>query len=194
MAISSLVSHDPRKKGNQLSKSLSANSQLLQRYWFNILKDAGNHKAIADDIVGMPAKVTFVKELPSKSLLALKKIKVAPSKWMTFHQAGSAWDPTLSARALVLGSLVMSKAWVVTAEDLFAPTRLGASSCGEKPDINSKAAGLKDATLKLDALKKRQQNNMTTAARLFRMHGWVPLLHLRSQKSYFPTAMHKLIW
>ena len=124
--------------------------------------------------MGTPAKERFVKELPAETLLDLKCNKVAPSKWMSLHQVGDKLDQTLSSRGLVVGSLVMSKGWIVTEEDLFARTRLGASSCGEKLDvalpIASKAAGLKDAAAKLEALKARQRNNLCSAAQLLRKH------------------------
>ena len=99
-------------------------------------------------------------------LLHLKGVKVAPSKWMTLHKAGDKWDSTLSSRALVLACLCMSKGWILTEEDLFSGTRLGASSCGDKPDPKSKASGVKDANAKLEALKNRQQNNMVVATKL----------------------------
>ena len=60
----------------------------------------------------------------------------------------------------------MSKGWILTEEDLFAGTRLGATSCGEKPGVTSKASALRDATAKLKSLKHRQQNNMVTATKL----------------------------
>ena len=42
---------------------------------------------------------------------------------------------------------------------------MGAESCGAKPAPKSKAAGVRDAQAKLDALK-RQQNNMVCAAKV----------------------------
>ena len=84
-------------------------------------------------------------------LLQLRGIKVAPAQWMSVYKAGHAWDESLADRALVLSSLCMKKGWILTEEDLFSCTRLGATSCGDKPDPKSKAAGVRDATQKLRA-------------------------------------------
>ena len=103
--------------------------------------------------MGEQGRATWINELSRLALFSLKGVKVAPSKWMTLHKAGSKWDSTISSRALVLACLCMSKGWILTEEDLFSGTRLGASSCGEKPEPKSKASGVRDANAKLLALK-----------------------------------------
>ena len=130
-------------------------------------------------------------------LLQLRGIKVAPAQWMSVYKAGHAWDESLAARALVLSSLCMKKGWILTEEDLFSCTRLGATSCGDKPDPKSKASGVRDAQQKLHALQSRQQNNMVTATKLMAdidvVNGFrVMLLAGRSQWTGFNTLINEL--
>jgi hypothetical protein len=91
----------------------------------------------------------------------------------------------------------MRKGWILTDEDLFSPTRLGASSCGDKPAPKSKAAGVRDAKQKLEALKARQQNNMVAATKLLAdvdvVNGFrVLLLAGRSQWTGFNALISQL--
>jgi hypothetical protein len=184
-------------QGQRDAKTIKPNSELLARYWFDILRGKGLHKSLLDEVSGEAARKNFLENLPKENLMQLKGVKVAPAKWMTIFEAGNAWDPTLSARALVLGSLCMSKGWVLTTEDLFSPTRLGATSCGDKPDASSKAAGLKDAKAKLERMKQRQQNTLVAAAKLLAdvdvLNGIRALLHLgRPQWTGFNALIEKL--
>ena len=158
--------HQICSQGKKLAETMDDNSPLLLKYWPWIKKDRGIFTKFQDELAGAAARKRFVKSLPGLALMNLLGVRVAPSKWMSLHKAGSLWDDTLGARGLILGGLCMKKGWILTAEDLFSPTRLGATSCGDKPVYASKAAGVKDAQAKIDALKNRQQNNMATAARL----------------------------
>ena len=145
---------------------MKPSDKLLQRFWTRILKDRKILGGDRQELVGAAGKKAWIKEIPRLALLNLKGVKVAPSKWMSLLKATSKWEPTLSSRALVLASLCMSKGWILTEEDLFAGTRLGATSFGEKPGATSKASALRDASAKLKVLKDRQQNNMVTATKL----------------------------
>ena len=152
-------------EGQKVSKNLPTNSQLLLKFWPRILKDAKTSSWFGTDS-GEEARRAFLARLPEMNLLNLRGTKVSPAQWMSVYKAGNGWDETLSARALVLSSLCMKKGWILTDEDLFAPTRLGATSSGDKPAPKSKAAGVRDAKQKLEALKKRQENNMVAATKL----------------------------
>ena len=179
------------------ARSMKPNSQFLQKYWYEILRGKGLHKSTSDDIVGESARSQFLKDLPQMTLVQLKGIKVAVSKWMTLFEAGDKWDPVLSVRGLCLGSLVMSKGWVLTEEDLFTPTRLGATCLGDKPDPKSKAAGVQQANAKIEALQKRQQNTLVSAAKLLAdvdvINGIRVLMHLgRPQWTGFNALVKKL--
>ena len=177
-------------QGARISKTLGANSKLLLRFWTRILLDRGVLRVDRDDLVGECARRDWVNTLVDLKLIYLKGVKVAPSKWMSLYTAGIAWDDTLTSRALVLASLCLSKGWILTEEDLFASTRLGATSCGDKPAPKSKAAGVRDAQAKLDALKQRQRNTLVSATKLICdvdvVNGFRMLLHAgRSQWTGF---------
>ena len=47
-------------QGSRLSKTLSANSQLVLRYWPSILLDRGVHRSGRDDLVGESARKTYI--------------------------------------------------------------------------------------------------------------------------------------
>ena len=153
-------------EGYDVSANLPPNSKLLLKYWPRIVIDLQANSWLSESGSGEEARRTFLGKLPAMNLLSLRGTKVSPAQWMSIFKAGDAWDETLSARALVLASLCIRKGWILTDEDLFAPTRLGATSCGDKPAPKSKAAGVRDAKQKLEALKKRQENNMVTATKL----------------------------
>lgn len=158
--------HGICNEGQRLSTTLPANSQLLLTFWPRILKDMKLSILSGDNKSGEEARRTFLDKLPGLNLMNLRGTKVAPAQWMSVYIAGHAWDETLSARALVLASLCMKKGWILTDEDLFSPTRLGATSVGDKPAPKSKADGVRDARQKLESLKKRQENNMVAATKL----------------------------
>ena len=99
--------------------------------------------------------------------MSLREVNAAPSKWFSFQGAGEMWGKVLATRALVLANLCMDKGWIVTEEDLFASTRLGVdSNCGDKPAPKSKACAVESARAKLNKLKERTGNTLSTAARL----------------------------
>ena len=93
-------------------------------------------------------------------------IKVAPSKWMSFCDAGLEWSKKLASRSLTLSALCMQKGWVSTSEDLFASTRLLNVDDGVQPAPKSKAEAVKSAKQKLENLRGRTQNTVVTATRL----------------------------
>jgi hypothetical protein len=187
-------------EGQKLSGELSRNSKLLLKFWPRVVKDVKTSPTsswFGDSSNGEEARGTFLTFLPGMNLFKLRGTKVSPGQWMSLYTAGFAWDETISARALVLASLCMKKGWVLTEEDLFAPTRLGATSLGEKPAPKSKAAGVRDANNKLEALKKRQQNNMVAATKLVAdvdvINGFrVLLLAAKSQWTGFNALISQL--
>ena len=184
-------------EGVRLPKSIKKNSRLLMRFWKRVLQDRKVGRSGSDHQRGEAARAEFLKNLPSMDLLKLRGIKVAPAQWMSVYAAGHAWDESLAARALVLSSLCMKKGWILTEEDLFSCTRLGATSGGAKPDPKSKAAGVRDAKQKLRALQDRQQNNMVAATKLMAdidvVNGFrVMMLAGRSQWTGFNTLVNEL--
>lgn len=163
---SGLWYHSICGEGQNLSQNIAANSQLLLKLWPRIVVDLKTCEWWLHDGTGEKARRLFLGKLPEMNLLNLRGTKVSPAQWMSLFKAGSAWDKSLSARALVLASLCLKKGWIVTEEDLFAPTRLGATASGDKPAPKSKAAGVRDAKKKLEDLKNRQQNTMVAASKL----------------------------
>ena len=154
-------------EGHEVSRTLAANSQMLLEFWPRIQKERkakGLFGGSSSD--GELERKQYLSLLPEQNLLQLRGTKVSPAVWMSVYKAGHAWDDSLTSRALVLASLCMKKGWILTKEDLFAGTRLGASSCGDKPAPKSKAAAVRDAQAKVDALRKRQQNVMVAATKL----------------------------
>jgi hypothetical protein len=190
--------HGILAEGKSLSNTLTANSQLLLKYWPRISMDNRTGCCwLVETGSGEEDRRTFLGQLPEMNLLKLRGTKVAPAQWMSIFVAGHAWDKSLSARALVLASLCMKKGWILTEEDLFSPTRLGALSDGDKPAPKSKAAGVRDANRKLEALKKRQENNMVAATKLISdvdvVNGFrMLLLGGRSQWTGFNAAISQL--
>ena len=153
-------------EGHKLSKNLAANSQLLLTLWPRIVKEAKSLAPFGGSLSdGERARKHYVAHLPEQNLVQFRGVKVSPGTWMSLWKAGDAWDPSLTARLLVLGSLCMKKGWILTEEDLFAGTRMGASSCGDKPAPKSKAAAVRDAKAKQDALIQRQKNVMVAATK-----------------------------
>ena len=153
-------------EGNRIPSAIPATSKLLRALWPRILLDKGIHYCSADYVTDNGARIEYLQKLPACDLMNLRGIKVSPSSWMSIQKAGHAWDDTLSSRALVLASLCIKKGWILTSEDLFAGTRMGANSCVDKPAPKSKAAAVRDAQSKLAYLKERQRNNMCTATKL----------------------------
>ena len=152
-------------EGQRLPKTLTPSGQFVMRFWRRRLVDTGMHLSSGDDIVGEGGRKRWLDTLPGNSVIQLKGVKVQPAKWMSLQQAGEIWDTLLSTRALVMGNACLNKGWVVTAEDLFAPTSCGAM-CGDKPAPTSKAAAFRSAKAKLDNLKKRTQNTFVAATKL----------------------------
>jgi hypothetical protein len=184
-------------EGTKLANTLPANSQLLLRFWPRIQKDSKDRSRFGDPGGGEKARADFLAELPEMNLLNLRGTKVTPAQWMSVQIAGHAWDESLSARGLVLASLCLKKGWILTEEDLFAPTRLGATSSGDKPAPKSKAAAVRDATAKLEALKNRQVNVVVSATKLLAdvdvVNGFrLLLLAGRSQWTGFNAAISQL--
>ena len=184
-------------EGAKLSQNLPANSQLLLFFWPRVIKELVGTSWIGDTDNGEEARRMFLSRLSEMNLMNLRGTKVSPAQWMSVFKAGVAWDESLSARALVLASLCMKKGWILTSEDLFAPTGLGATRSGDKPAPKSKAAGVRDAKQKLEALKKRQENNMVAATKLISdadvLNGFrVMLLAGKSQWTGFNAAISQL--
>ena len=157
--------HQICAQGKRCSQILNPNSPLVLRLWPQYLVDRGLQHATEDAVVGAAGRAAWIEDIGRTSCMNLKGVKVSPSKWMSFQQAGEMWSPVLATRALVLASLCIDKGWLVTEEDLFATTRCGAQSCGDKPD-SSKSAAVQGAKAKLEALKQKTQNTLVTATRL----------------------------
>ena len=121
--------------------------------------------SVDDEDVGEPARASWLQALPAEKHLQLKCVKVKPAQWLSVLKAGYIWEPVLASRALILSSLCLRKGWIVTEEDLFAPTRCGLpKDSGVQPA--SKAAALRSALQKLKYLKDRSQNTLAAATRL----------------------------
>ena len=153
-------------EGQRITKFVPATSKLLRALWPRILLDKGIHYCSASHVTDNAARIEYLQTLPDLGLMNLRGIKVSPASWMSIQKAGHAWDDTLSSRAFVLASLCIKKGWIVTSEDLFAGTRMGANSCVDKPAPKSKAAAVRDAQSKLAYLKERQRNNLCSATKL----------------------------
>ena len=153
-------------RGQELTHSLEPDGRLVMRFWQRRLVDTGKQNETRDEVVGSKARQQWLKEIPNENHMQLKGTKVAPSQWMSFQKAWDMWDPVLSTRGLVLATLCQDKGWITTDEDLFATTRCGLDLSGEKPDPKSKAAAVKGAKAKLEALKNRSANTITAATKL----------------------------
>jgi hypothetical protein len=160
--------------GTKISQTLQPNSRLVLKFWPRHLVDVGLQDATSDDVVGEAGRRAYVAAIPEQNLMNLKGVKVSPSAWMSFQKAGASWNSSLATRALVLSSLCLEKGWIVTEEDLFSTTRMGADAYGDKPDnqsgdkpaTTSKAAAHRCAKAKLDALKARTANTFVAATKL----------------------------
>ena len=159
--------HTILAEGHRIVHTLTPSGTLVMRFWKRHLVDTGQHFETADEIVGETARRKWLNDIPNCSVTQLKLVKVQPSKWMSTQQAGAIWDPLLATRALVMASACMDKGYIVTAEDLFTPTKCGLPY-GDKPDPapKSKAAALRSAKRKLEDLKKRTQNTFVAATKL----------------------------
>ena len=135
------------QQGEDLSDLLMPDDPILLRYWPRILRDRGLELEASEDLVGRPARVRFIKELGTGSLMELKGVKAKPSQWMSLQRAFDNWDAGFHTRGLALGALCINKGWIVTEEDLFAPAR-ASSYCGVKPgEKKSAAEEVKSATV-----------------------------------------------
>ena len=184
-------------EGHKIAATVPANSQLLLKFWPFILRDQGLQGVTHDAVSGMEARKEYVSRLAHCDLMNLRGTKVSPSAWMSIQIAGHAWNDTLASRALVLASFCIKKSWILTSEDLFHETKLGANSCGDKPAPKSKAAAVREAKAKLENLKQRQQNNMVSATKLLCdvdvVNGFrILLLAGRSQWTGFNAAISQL--
>ena len=78
----------------------------------------------------------------------------------------------MATRAMVLATLCLEKGWLLTEEDLFAPTRCGVEASlekdasGDKPAPKSKAEAMRAAKAKVEALKMRTANVFVAATKL----------------------------
>ena len=153
--------HQLVSEAARMAATLSADSQLALRFWPRRRMDPGFDGDQPDQA---HARRSWLQGLGSD--MDIIGVKVAPSKWMSFLDAGEAWSKKLGSRALILAALCMEKGWVLSAEDLFGGTRLFKVADGVTALPKSKAEAVKSAKAKLDGLKARTQNTVVTATRL----------------------------
>ena len=153
--------HQLCAEAGRVGAALSADSQLALRFW-------PRRKADLEDDGDQPdqaaARTEWLRGLPRE--FDIMGVKVAPSTWMSFCDAGFEWSKKLASRAVTMASLCMHKGWVVASEGLFASTRLLNVGDGVKPAPKSKAEALRSAKQKLENLKAKTQNTVVTATRL----------------------------
>ena len=148
-----------------LSQQLGADDMMLMKFWPRILVDKGLHNEDDDAKIGAPARVKYVEELPRSEVAQFKSVKVKPATWMSWQQAHAKWDPLHNTRAMAITSVCLNKGLIPTSEDLFAGSRgMSLKDCGAQPAPKSKAAAVRNAKAKLDALKKKHQHHIAAAA------------------------------
>ena len=88
-----------------------------------------------------------------------------PAQWISWNKAHDEWDAELSTRGMLLGQLSINKGWILSSEDLFSGARnIAALSQADAPTPTCKAAAVRTAKAKLEALKKRNANCCAAAA------------------------------
>ena len=136
------------------------------RFWPRILVDKRRHHETADARVGPEARQAFLDDMTDDHMASFKGIKVKPASWMSWQEAQESWDPYLNTRAMVLAQACVNKGLgPLTHEELFGGSKmfLVAATSQDKPPA-SKAAAVKSAKAKLDALKKKHKHLIATAA------------------------------
>ena len=158
--------------GQKIAQTIQPNSRMVLRFWPRHLVDNGLVGTTDDAIVGQEGRRQYIAGVPRQNLLHLKGGRVSPSAWMSFQKVGAEWSSSIATRAMVLATLCLEKGWVLTEEDLFAPTRCGVeTSCekdasGDKLAPKSKAEALRVAKAKVEALKMRTANLFVAATKL----------------------------
>ena len=158
--------------GQRIAKTMQPNSRMVLRFWPRHLVENGLVGLTDDAIVGQEGRRQYIAGIPRQNLLNLKGGKVSPSAWMSFQKVGAEWSPSLATRAMVLATLCLEKGWLLTEEDLFAPTRCGVEASlekdasGDKPAPKSKAEAMRAAKARIEALKMRTANVFVAATKL----------------------------
>ena len=173
--------------GQKIAKTIQPNSRMVLKFWPRHLVDNGLVGVTDDAIVGQEGRRQYIAGIPSQNLLNLKGGKVSPSSWMSFQKVGAEWSPSLATRAMVLATLCLEKGWLLTEEDLFAPTGCGVEASlekdasGDKPAPKSKAEAMRAAKARIEALKMRTANVFVAATKLLAdidvIHGIRIILH-----------------
>ena len=144
---------------SQLAETLTPDAVMLQRYWPRALVDKGSHHDGSDETVGRVGRARFIASLKERraEITNFKGHKVKPSQWVSWNKAHDEWDSELSTRAMLLGQVSIDKGWIHTSEDLFSGARNIAALSQEEdvPKPKSKAAAVRSAKAKLEALKKK---------------------------------------
>jgi len=152
--------------GDKVVARRSPNDKIVLKFWKTHLLYSDKLGETDDSVVGTEGRDKWLKRLPTEKHLSVKGVKVSPSKWFSFQVAWQKWLPAIGGRSLVMADLCIDKGWLLTEEDLFSPTRCGASTCGEKPAVKSKADACRKARAKVDALMNRSRNTFVTATKL----------------------------
>ena len=152
--------------GDKVVERRKPNDKIVLKFWKKHLLYSDKLGDMDDSVVGAKARQQWLRELPSEKHLSVKGVKVSPSKWFSFQVAWESWMPAIGGRSLIMADLCIDKGWLLTEEDLFSPTRCGASSGGDKPDPKSKADAIRKAQAKVQALMARSKNTFVTATKL----------------------------
>jgi hypothetical protein len=180
-----------------LAKLLRHDDILPMRFWPQILVDLRRQGEKADDKVGPEAREIFLKTFDVEAALSLKQMKVKPSTWMSFNQAHDSWDPQRNTRAMVMAAVCLNKGFITTAEDLFAGVNV-AQFEKERKVITSKAAQVKDAKSKLQALQKKSESNLAAVAKILADEdvtygARIIALATRAEYTYFTDVVKHLL-
>ena len=130
-----------------------------KRYWPRLLVDKNLHHETSDELVGRVGRERFIENLAARSqqVTDFKGHKVKPAQWVSWNKAHDEWDAELSTRGMLLGQLSMNKGWILSSEDLFSGARnIAALSQDDAPKPACKAAAVRSAKAKLEALKKKR--------------------------------------